>query len=82
MDDSVAVLAEAALDRALDFGRRWGRGHLLLAAHALAARAITPVVSADLVTLREDRRGERIVDFGGEAVSRAVAALASESEAD
>ena len=96
LDDECATVFVGRIDFArLDAAGSWhliqvaGDGHpardrlnLLLAAHALAARAITPVVSADLVMLREDRRGERIVDFGGKAVSRAVAALASESEAD
>ena len=45
MDDPVAAVAEAALDRALDFGRRWGRGHLLLAAHA----AFPPLLTPDLL---------------------------------
>ena len=51
MADVTLVMQEAGLDRVLDFGRRWGRGHLLLAAHAADA----PVLTADLLYAIRDR---------------------------
>lgn len=53
------------------------RLNLVLGAHALVARGIAPVVSADLVILCATPSVERIVDFGHEAVDRAVTGLAS-----